>query len=106
MADHSKPSQYDSKSPGGLDARLIAIIGLISVVLFIVIVAATEAWFYNQQARQDQANARRGNPQLQAYVEAEDARLHSIQRIDGDDAHVTVPIDWAMARFAEQHRQK
>ena len=106
MVDHSKPTQYDAESPGGLNSQLIILIGAISAVLFIVSLVAVESWFYNLERSLAQEGYRRGNPELQALLDAQEQRLNRVQRIDGDADHVMVPIDWAIDRFVGGPQQE
>ena len=106
MADHSKPSQYDAKSPGGIDSRLVILTGAIGAMLFVVTLVAVEAWFYNHERALAEEGYRRGNPELQGILDAQDQRLSRVQRIEGDAEHVTVPLEWAIDRFVAEHQER
>lgn len=106
MVDHSKPSQYDAKSPGGINSQLIVLVGAIGAVLFIVTLVGVEAWFYNQERALAEEGYRRGNPELQGLLEAQDQRLSRVQRIEGDLEHVTVPLEWAIERFVAESKKE
>jgi len=106
MVDHSKPSGYDAKSPGGINSRLIILVGAISTVLLVVILIAVESWFYNQERKLTEEGYRRGNPELHRLLDAQEQRLSRLQRIEGDADHVAVPLDWAIERFVAENQKE
>ena len=106
MSDHSKPSGYDPSSPGGINNRLVLLLFAIGAVLLVVTLASVEAWYYNQERSVAEQGYRRGNPQLQAYYEAQEQRLNRVHRIEGDAQHVTVPLEWAIDQFVARHQEQ
>jgi len=89
---------------GNVDARLVGLIGAIGVVIFLVIILATEAWFYNQRrALFEETNYRRANLDMRAHLEQQRAMLHTPRKITVPDqpTRYTMTIDQAMQRYAE-----
>ncbi len=95
-------THYEEAGPGGVSVGLIAMVGLISVMLFVVLVFATEAWFYDQQRQMDESNYRRGNPAMDAYMADQNGRLGRVGKIQGLDTHVMIPVERAIEIYAKK----
>lgn len=100
--EHENP---DIKSPGGLNNTMIALVGVISVLLFAVLFIATETWFYNENRRVVQERWEWGNPQMEAYLAEQGRLLQDVRNVPGKDDKVTVPIDWAIQRYAADMKE-
>ena len=92
-------------NPGGLNAPIIAFVGLVGTVLVFVIMVATQAWYYSQQrnANETGEGAEPYAPVADYHTEQE-ALLNreSARWVEGPEEfelRISVPIDTAIEKF-------
>ena len=90
-----------ANNPGGLDAPMIAFVGVIGIVLVFVIVVATQAWVYSQENLDNENNRYRETfPTVEAYKAEQHMKLNTVRyHIIDEEVKVVVPIDKAMQQF-------
>lgn len=92
---------------GDLDIKLLAVIGLISVLLVLEIVVVTQAYFYNVQEEEIAAKqVRQPSWELSDLLLQQQAELNSYRWVDREKQRVSIPIDRAIQRFVEEEARR
>lgn len=99
----------DEQSPhgGDLNITLLAVIAVISGLLLLEIVVATQAYFYNYQEQEIVAKQiSQPSWELSEIIAGQQAELNSYRWVDREKKRVSIPVDRAIRQFVEQEAQR
>jgi len=85
---------------------MLATVGSICTILLILVLVGLQSWFYSE--RDELANeklAASENRDLKALHLEQEETLNSYRAISTEDNQYAIPIDVAMQRVVEQHRE-
>jgi hypothetical protein len=86
-----------------INVSSIVVIGLVSVILLVVIVVGTQAYFYNAQDQEVfRKDVSQPSWQLNNLLLQQQAELGGYKMVDRDKGVVAIPIDVAMKRFVQR----
>jgi hypothetical protein len=86
-----------------LNTPLIVVIGVLFAILTFVLIVLLQAWFYQQQVKENLAKVVAPDPQeLTAVMAQQQAELHSYRLIDGEQGIVAIPIERAMELIVQE----
>jgi hypothetical protein len=103
--EHAHESHLDN--PGGLDVPMVATVAVAGAMLLLVTVLATTAWVKTRAERIRQERTYHKVPyEVGVYRQEQADKISGPVRRNEDGETVAIPIERAMAIYAQQHEKK